>query len=141
MTFASIEDQKKAQKSLENSIKVIEDAQLLVRALFDMNEDPMAVLDESGKIVIANTSYAEFMNINQNKLVGFDFIDMQAEVAKIVDLKTKLSAALKQGEDFETKGFEKETSKGKQGFKISGHIIKKDKDFPYRILLRIFREQ
>ena len=63
MTFNSITDQKGAQELLKKSIREIHDAQELVRAVFDMNSAPMTVLNEEGKIVIANKSFSEIMNV------------------------------------------------------------------------------
>jgi two-component system CheB/CheR fusion protein len=49
LTFSAIGDQKKAQDMLEASIQKIEHTLKLVNAVFDMNPEPMAVLDEQGK--------------------------------------------------------------------------------------------
>jgi two-component system CheB/CheR fusion protein len=136
LTFSSIDDQKKAQEILRTSITSSEQAQKLVRSVYDMNDDPLVVLDSSCRIVIANTSYSELFAIKQNDVDGADFIKMHADVSRKIGLKTKLAAALKKGEGFITKKFEVKTSTGNLNFSISGRIIEKTDDFPYRILLR-----
>ncbi|MDY6973781.1 MAG: hypothetical protein SV775_15885 [Thermodesulfobacteriota bacterium] len=58
-----------------------------------------------------------------------------------VGLKSKMNNALKHGESFKTKGFDKETLKGKHRFKISGRVLRADKDFSYRILMAFLEEK
>ena len=62
LTFSTIGDQKKAQEMLEASIQKTEHTLELVNAVFDMNPEPMAVLDEQGNVVIANKGFAELVN-------------------------------------------------------------------------------
>ena len=140
MTFNSISDQKGAQELLKKSIREIHDAQELVRAVFDMNSAPMTVLNEEGKIVIANKSFSEIMNVSQKDLHSTDLLDIQSDGMQKIDLASKLKTALKKEIDFTTETFTIDSSVGIYNYKIQGRIIKKEKKFPYRILLSFNRE-
>jgi two-component system CheB/CheR fusion protein len=141
LTFSTIDDQKRAQDILKTSITTSEQAHKLVRAVYDMNEDPLVVLDSKYHIVIANTSYSELMGTAQKDVAGVDFIKLHADVSRKIGLETKLAAALKRSENFNTKKFEFKTSTGSLNFSISGRIIEKDKDFSYRILLQFIGDR
>ena len=139
LTFAYIGDQKKAQEALKITIREMDQAWHLVRSVFDMNPDPMAVLDEDGKMVIANTVLSELMNISPEDIKGMDMLGVQNHILEQIDLKSELKTALKQNKNFKTRAFEIETPEGKQRFAINGQIIRKDDDFPYRILLQFMK--
>ena len=136
LTFASIGDQKKTQDVLDQSMKEVTVAKELVRNIFDMNSNPMAVLDKESKLVIANTAFTELLNLSEQKIKGVKIPDVQNNILKPFKLRTQLNAALKNAEDFKTPAYEIETSEGKQKYSIRGQIIKQDKDLPYRILLQ-----
>jgi len=138
LTFTSIDDQKKAQETLQASMNATREVHTLVRTVFDMNQDPMLVLDEGGKIVIANTRYSEITATSPEENLGLDFVASRREIPREIGLKTKLNAALEQGKNFETDTFEIETPEGTLNFKIIGRIIEDTKEFPYRILLQFF---
>ena len=53
---------------LKHSIREAEHAWELVRAIFDMNPDPMLVLDNNGRMVIANTAISNFLISPKKKL-------------------------------------------------------------------------
>lgn len=137
MTFTSIEDQKKIHIQLETSLKEAEDAWELVRAIFDINKDPMVVLDKNSCIVIANTCYIKLMDIDRNCLKGMDFIPHLKKVpSPKKDLETQLKTAMETNKDFISGMIDFETASGKKNYTIKGSILKKDKSFPYRILLQ-----
>ena len=129
LTFTDIDDQKKAQKMIE------ENTWQLVRAIFDMSPMPMVVLDKDAKMVIANTAFSEIMKISQDDIKGKDIVDLQGSITDQLKLKSKLEIALGKDKNFKTEDFEMETPQGKKRFSIDGRIIKSDADFPYRLLL------
>ena len=65
----------------------------LVRNVFDMNEDPMAVLDAEGKIVLANLSFARLINLPEEKIAGLDVFDINNGLLAATDLKSRLAEA------------------------------------------------
>ena len=138
LTFANIDDQKKAQESLKASKREVEGAWELTRALFDMNPDPMAVLDEDGKVVIANTALSGRMAIPQEEIEGTDLLGT-SQTSNAVQ-SAELKAAVEEGRDFTLRGFEMNTPDGKERFTVAGGIIRKDEHTPYRILLRFTTE-
>lgn len=141
MTFSSIQDQKSAQIQLENSLKEAENAWEVVRAVFDLNESPMVVLDRGSRIVIGNTGYSELMNIDQKHLKGMDFIKSQQPLADKEDLKIQLNKALETNTDFVSDIITIATESGMKKYTIKGSILKRDKRFPYRILLQLISEK
>jgi two-component system CheB/CheR fusion protein len=142
MTFTSIDDQKKVNHRLEASLKETENAWELVRAIFDINEDPMVVLDKNSCIVIANTCYSTLMDIDLKHLKGMDFIPpLKKMLSQKQDLKTQLKTAMETNKDFISDIIDFETAFGKKSYTIKGSILKKDKSFPYRILLQFLSGQ
>jgi two-component system CheB/CheR fusion protein len=129
LTFTNIDDQKKAQKMIE------ENTWQLVRAIFDMSPMPMMVLDKDAKMVIANTAFSEIMKISQEEIKGKDIVNLQGSITDQLKLKSELENALRKGKDFQTEEFDMETPQGVKKFSIDGRIIKSDPDFPYRLLL------
>jgi len=142
MTFTSIEDQKKVNIRLEASLKEAENTWELVRTVFNVSQDPMVVLDQNSCIVIANTCYSTLMDINLKHLKGMEFISpFKKEPSQKKDLETQLKTAMETNKDFISDTMDFETASGKKSYTIKGSILKKDKSFPYRILLQFISEQ
>jgi len=135
LTFSAIGDQKKAQEMLEASIKRIENALELVNAVFDINPEPMAVLDDQGDVMIANKGFAGLVNTEPHKICGMAADKLLEQFALPKDLPQQLKTALKENKGFRTEPFETKGPKGMEKCFIQGNIIKQDKAFPYRILL------
>ena len=53
-----IDEQKKVQGKLEDAIRDVEQAKALVRSVFDMSRDPMAVLDSKNRVIIPTSPMA-----------------------------------------------------------------------------------
>ena len=139
ITFVNIEEQKQAQEKLEQLNREKEQARLLIRRVFDMNPDPLAVLDNKGRLVIANTVFSRAMNIKQDDIEGTDIMDLENDVFTSTDLKQKLTSALKEDRDFTTKPVSISTDGAEKQFRISGQVIRQEEEAPYRILL-VFEE-
>jgi two-component system, chemotaxis family, CheB/CheR fusion protein len=136
LTFTNIGDQKKAQHALSNSIGEIQKDLELVRTIFDLNPDPVVVLDENGRMIIANTALSKVMNVSPEVIEGKDIADLQTLVNVKADLKLKLKSALKQGKDFKTRAFEIKSSEGKQKYFINARMLKNIDGSKYLILLQ-----
>lgn len=136
LTFSSIEDQKRAQDVLKTSILQTEQSEELIHAIFDMNPDPMAVLDKDGKIVISNTGFSKLLGIAPKDLAKMEFEKMHTGIPKQQGLESKLKTALKQGKDFTIETVELKSQEEKIKYTIEAKIIKKEDDFPYRILIQ-----
>ncbi len=130
ITFIEITDQKNAQMLAEQMKE-------LVRAIFDLNTDPLVVLDNAAKMVIANTAFSSLMGIDQNDIQGRDIELIQQKTKRKIGLKNKLRKALKNDEDFKTVTFSMETEEAQRKFFIQGKTIQLGSNFPYRILLRL----
>ncbi|WP_372683176.1 chemotaxis protein CheB [Desulfosarcina sp.] len=141
LTFAAIGDQKKAQAMLDSARREMERALMLTRSVFDMNPDPIAVLDSHGRVVIANAGFAELLEITEKEVNGLDLVSAELGCFASIDLKSKLQVALKKNEDFATRPFEMKSPKEAQRFVIRGRIIKVGDHSPYRILLHFVTQQ
>jgi two-component system CheB/CheR fusion protein len=139
LTFADIGEQKTAQAKIRAAGQEAEQAMELVRHVFDMNTAPMAVLDQNDKLVIANSVFSSLFNIDQREIKGLDLIGLQRRVFNSIELKPILEKALEHNRDFTSPPFELKTAGGSRTFFIHGRIVKRDEQFPYRILLH-FRE-
>jgi two-component system CheB/CheR fusion protein len=139
ITFVNIEEQKETQKKLEQLNRETEQARLLVRRVFDMNPDPLAVLDREGRLVIVNNAFSRVMNIRQEDVEGADIMGLENEVLTDTDLKEQLTSALKEDRDFTTKPVSISVDGKEKQFQISGQVIRQEEVDPYRILL-VFEE-
>ena len=120
ITFASIDEQKKSQ--------------LLIRRVFDMNPGPLVVLDNDGKLVIANDSFGELFEMD-----GEESFSLFHGALEKTDLKNKVREAMKTGESFETDDFKMESRNGTRKYIIQGEIVPESEGLPCQILLS-FRE-
>lgn len=143
LTFSAIGDQKRAQAILESSRRDIGQALKLTRRVFDMNADPIAVLDNNGRVVIANTGFAKLLDLNEKEVIGLDLVSDSAKLNRFesIDLRSQLQAALKKNKDFTTRPFEMKSPEEAQRFAIHGRIIKVGDSSPYRILLHFVKQQ
>lgn len=141
LTFEDVDTQKKYQENLEKLNAEAEAAWMLVRAIFDMNSSPMAVLDARGSLIIANTAFGRFMGIDQNEIEGRDFLTVAAgDIMKNSDLQTRFQTALDKGKDFNTRKFDVTRNNEQQKFIVQGRVIGLKNDQPYRILLSFIQQ-
>ncbi|EFK10263.1 CheR methyltransferase, SAM binding domain protein [delta proteobacterium NaphS2] len=141
LTFANINDQKTTQAQLQASMREMQESKELVRTVFDLYTDPMAVLNKDGKVVIANTGFSELTHLKEADIPGTGLVHIHPSLWEKVDLTGALQSAINESKDFQTKGLEMDTPGGPRRFTLSGRIIKKDAHFPYRILLRFSEEK
>jgi hypothetical protein len=106
-----------------------------------MNPEPMLVLDDKGRAVIGNTALSELLNVPQKDIHGMDLLGKQFKILGQITMGSKLKTALKDGHSFKTEAFEVHSAAGKQKFSLHARIIKKDEDFPYRILLEFVKHR
>jgi two-component system CheB/CheR fusion protein len=137
LTFSNIDEQKKTQERLRNLNQELQQAWLLVRRVFDMNRDPLAVLNHEGHLVIANTTFYNLMNVTENDVEGKDVFTLKQGILEQTDLKKRLKEALNEGRDFESTTFHLDGPNGKQAYSVDGEIIRHESDMSVQILLRI----
>ena len=100
-TFSSIDEQKKGS--------------LLIRRVFDINPNPLAVLDKRGRTVIANRSFGELFKTDHDRIEGKDVVELDNGVmAKSGRLKGKLKDAVEKGRGFEMHAIEMEIGETKK---------------------------
>jgi len=133
--------QKQSQTVLQETVREKEDSLELVRAVFDMNTEPLAVLDKESRLIIANTALSGILGLAQEDVLGKDIFALEVLSGGQTDLESGLKAALDQGKDFKKQAIEIDTSEGRQKYAVSGHVIKKEEDFPCRILLQLIKQK
>jgi two-component system CheB/CheR fusion protein len=140
LTFSNIDEQKKTQERLRSLNQELQQAWLLVRSVFDMNPEPLAVLDQDGKLVIANTAFYELMNLSGRETEGMDVFSLEHGVLQRTDLGQRLREALEKGRDFRSTTFELDSGQGRKRYSVEGRIIRHGPELPYRILLHCSEE-
>ena len=141
LTFASIDEQKQVQQRLMDASESSHEmtrAWQLVRSVFDMITDPLAVLDSEGRIDIANTAFTKEIGIVQAKVKGINLLDIQNSVPERSELAEKLRHAVEKGEDFQ---IDTAAPAGKEsGSRLKGRILRSDDEPPYRTLLQFVKK-
>ena len=141
LTFASINEQKNAQHVLSSAKLEMEQAWLLIRKIFDMNSDPLVVLDQEGQMIIANSAFADMMKLRPDEIEGMDIFKINNRLLGRSGLKADLKAALEKGETFQISPVRKSRSEGIGACEIIGQIIRTDDNLPYRMLLRFIKKR
>jgi two-component system, chemotaxis family, CheB/CheR fusion protein len=140
LTFSSITEQKQAQHILSTANLEMEQAWLLIRKIFDMESDPLVVLDQEGKMITANSAFADMMKTRPEKIKGMEIFKLTNRFPGRTDLIANLKEALEKGENFEIRPGKPSSSKEKGAYRVMGQIIRIDNDWPYRILLRFAKD-
>ncbi|BBO87289.1 CheR family methyltransferase [Desulfosarcina ovata] len=143
LTFTTINEEKQAQEVLTTSKTELEQAWQLVRDIFDMNEEPMAVLDAKGRIVLANAAFSDLMKLPDEKIAGLDVLDIKNGLLAATDLKTRLMDAAEKKRDFTITASEITQADRANKYFINGRIIRTDdgEEEAYRILLQFVKEK
>ncbi len=140
LTFASITEQKQAQHVLSNANLEMEQAWLLIRKIFDMNSDPLVVLDQEGKMITANTAFADIMETRPDEIKGMDIFKINNHLMRQTDWAARLKGALEKGENFQISSGHIFPSEKTAPYLMLGQVIRPDDDWPCRILLRLVKE-
>jgi two-component system CheB/CheR fusion protein len=135
LTFTSIQEQTKAQAVLNADGVEMKTAWQLVRDVFDVNPDPLAVLDADSRLVIANTAFARTMDLDPEKIEGQKLFAISGGLMEKTELAARLKSALEKGEDFRLTADATSPSKTAGDFCIDGRIIGRGDGRPYHILL------
>ncbi len=132
LTFSSIDEQKRDQDVLKTeSLEQGQDSEL-VRAVFDLNPEPMVVLDDAGRVLISNAAFSELVQIPEARVQHLDFFDAHTALSKNADLTSKLKSALQDRENFQSNACALNT----QTYTIQGRHISTANDVGSRMLLR-----
>ncbi len=136
LTFTSIAEQKMAQHLLSTTNLEMQQAGLLTRQIFDMNADPLVVLEQEGTIVLANSAFTDIVKTSPEKAAGMDIFQINSRLPWWADLIANLNKALEKKENFEIITGKRSSSKTEGAYRVMGQIIRLDDDRPHRILLR-----
>jgi two-component system, chemotaxis family, CheB/CheR fusion protein len=139
LTFSAINEQKQAQELLKNSKNEMQQALKLVREVFDVNDDPMAVIDARDKLVIGNTAFARAMKVDECNLQGLDVSNLKGGILGEADLASKLKTAAAKKQNFQIDASGVTRADGTDGYLINGKVIQTEDDASYRIFLHFLK--
>ena len=131
LTFTNIDEQKKAQEVFMAASAERERALMLVRDVFDMNSEPLAVVDGTGIMVVANTALSRAMDIAGDRVPGYDIFELADGSLK----QTGLKLTLEKNEEFHDMTFELDRSGEKSRFSVHGRKIGQCRELPPYMLL------
>ena len=140
LTFSNIEDQKMSHEKLQASLFAAETAWELVRAIFDISEDPMAVVDKENRIVIANTQYSRLINAAQRDIRGMDFFTSQENITDAISLRSKLKKGLENKTDFTSGLIKIKTHSGEQSYIIQSRPLNNNSNVQNYLLLQFLQK-
>jgi two-component system CheB/CheR fusion protein len=137
LTFTSIDAQKRAQEALQALSLEREQAWLLVRQVFDLNPQPLAVLDRQGIMVIANRAFSRWLNIAGEQIKGSDAFALADGAFNQAVLRT----ALEKDQDFNEVSLEIKQPEGEKRFMVHCQKIGQGADQPSLFLLQLEEDQ
>lgn len=137
LTFFNIDQQKERQEELHRAKIESDHAWSLVRSVYDMNPEALAVLDDSNSVVIANDAFRTLMQHDSAPVEGREVFELRGGILDNKDLRSKLESALSRDEDFESMPFE---LSGGRRFTVRGRVVRSSPDLPYRVLLSFYEE-
>ena len=135
VTFRDVDAQKKAYERLQKVNVELENAWALVRSIFDMSRQPMAVLDDQARLIIANPELYRLLDVSAEQAEGEDFFRLGQRMLERTDLREGLENPLKRGEDFQSTCFTVDEGSRKRTLYTRGRIVPQNTQRPYRILL------
>ncbi len=135
LTFLNVDEQKKAQQRLEGARAESRQAWLLVRAVFDMNPQPLAVLDDTQTVVIANDAFAAAVERSRKELEGVAFEELPIPDEQDT-LTGELDEAFSGDRDFRAGPIRFSTGSDR-GYMLTGQIVREAPELPYRLLLKL----
>jgi PAS domain S-box-containing protein len=107
----------------------------MVRTVFDMNPQGLAVLDEDRSVVIANDAFAAAVGVDPEELEGKPFSELPVAEER-ESLQKELEQAHEEGEEFRA-GPVSFLDGGGAGYTVTGQLVRGTPELPYRILLRL----
>ena len=140
VTFRNVDAQKKAHERLQEANVELESAWALVRSIFDMSQEPMAVFDDQSSLIIGNPQLYRLLDVSAEKAEGKDFLRLTQGMLEETDLRNRLEEAIGQGKDFQSTRLTLNGKEERRTLYVQGRIVPQQQQRPYRILL-IFKEE
>ncbi|MFP4383378.1 MAG: CheR family methyltransferase [Spirochaetia bacterium] len=140
ITFYNINDQKKTQEFLEEFTRDKEIQREIIRTVFDMNWQPLLVLDSSGKVLIANSAFSDFIGDGKGEPEKTNFFDQNEDVFTS-RLKDELRQVINREGGFTLGPYEFERKERSTRYTIKGRVLPQGPQKMYRVLLQILLDQ
>ncbi len=143
LTFADIDSQKEQQKKLQELTDRYEEAWELVRDVFNMNSDPLVVIERDGTVVISNSAFVELMNIDRRNANDTNILSMNGHGLQQPQMQAVIKDAIDNGRAFVTAPMllssDRTGRRRDQHYAIHARTIVQKKELPPRLLLH-FKE-
>jgi PAS domain-containing protein len=114
LTFADIGDQKITQATMESAGRMMELTLERVRHAFDMNPDPIAVLDRQGRIDHCEHATVRTVWHRPKQSQRYGLSEPAWHLSTTIELKSELAAAIRKGKGFSTRLVELKSPEGSQ---------------------------
>ena len=137
LTFSSIEEQKLAQAVLKEANTTLEDAWQLVRNVFDLNPQPLLVVDGKGdKVFIVNTKYKQFAGMELDaKAERGSFAELLPAPLRVNDIQKAIQAAVKKEKKIICGPYEIKTTSGSKSVTVTAMAMPSSKNKQTNVLL------
>lgn len=135
ITFSDIHDQKTVQAKIEEARASAQSAWQTVRSVFDMNPQGLAVLDEDGSIVIANTAFCTATGRSRETIEEVSFYGLLNETDRNVIIDT-VKHSIEEKDGFRTAPLSFSEERGNV-YVATGQVIPDHTPSRHRILLRL----
>ena len=137
LTFALIDDQKQAQKVLKDTNAQLGSAWQLTRKVFDLNPQPLLVVDGKGEqVLIANTKYMQFAGLELDaKAEGVGFDELLPAPLRVDDIQKAIQAAVKEEKKISCGPYEMKTSPSRKSVTVTATAIPASKNELTKVLI------
>ena len=108
--------------------------------MFDMNSDPMLVLDGNGATIIINTAFADLVGIAEEDTMGRDLLGQFVCLPDQTALTARLKTAVENDLDFIRESVELDCPGGARTYTVTGSVIAKGDESPHHVLVRFTEE-
>ena len=112
-----------------------------MRSVYDMNSDPMLVLDGKGAIVIIYTAFVDLVGITEKDAVGRDLFGRFVCLPDRATLASRLRVAIQNDVDVVTESAELVVPGGARKYTVTCRAVEKDAESAFRVLLRFTEER
>jgi two-component system CheB/CheR fusion protein len=124
ITFVDISQQKQTQTEMNELVQTVEDASELAEGILATVRAPMVVLNKGLKVILANRSFYQFFQLEQDKTVGHTFNLLSRKQRDVPELDKIIKSALSKKTGLENYRVEIESEKiGRRVMRLNAHSI------------------
>lgn len=141
LTFLDIQEQKIASDKLSQTAFEFEQSWDLVRIVFDMNTNPLAVITLEGNIIIANRAMESIVYYNTNSVLGRSFLSLLKIKNTLPAFEENFLRLLRSKKNFKTEKFMVKLNDKFVSYSIHARGISGSDNVAFRYLLRMVKSR